>query len=66
MAGMLVEMGGGKHISYKSAEFFDCRAFRLTPLCRGSYNVLDGEVIQDGCVQGSVCHDKVVLFSASR
>lgn len=36
------------------AEFISCTAYRLEPISEGSYNDLDGEVIESGPVQGIV------------
>jgi len=55
LAGMLIEMESGNHISYKNAEFYDCSAFRLDASVPGvSYNDIDGEVVESGRIQGKV------------
>jgi diacylglycerol kinase family enzyme len=51
-------------------EFVQCVAYRLEPLTPGSFNDLDGEVIEPGPIQGEVipaalnvfCQDKLKPF----
>jgi len=50
----------GSHIGMDGVEFVPCTAYRLEPITKGSYNDLDGEVIEPGPIQG------VVLPSATR
>jgi hypothetical protein len=51
---MLIDMEKGKHVLYKRAEFYDCTAFRLEPLSQGSFNDVDGEVVEPGIIQSHV------------
>ena len=63
MAGMLIEMEKGNHIGYKAAEFYDCSAFRLDPLSNGSFNDVDGEVVEAGQIQSEVLPSILNIFS---
>jgi sphingosine kinase len=54
IARILLSLESGGHVHHPAVEIIECIAFRLEPLCQGSYNVLDGEVIQSGPVQGYV------------
>jgi len=62
MAGMLIGMENGSHASYKKAEFYDCVAFRLDPISKGSYNDLDGEVVESGRIQAKVVPGAMNFF----
>lgn len=54
MALILLALEHGTHVNMDAAEFIDCTAYRLEPISSGSYNDLDGEVIESGPVQGMV------------
>lgn len=51
---ILLALDHGTHVGMDSVEFIDCTAYRLEPQSQGSYNDLDGEVIEAGPVQGMV------------
>lgn len=36
------------------AEFIQCKAYRLEPITEGSFNDLDGEVVESGPIQAKV------------
>lgn len=44
----------GAHVNMDSVEFIECTAYRLEPISPGSFNDLDGEVIESGPIQGMV------------
>ena len=62
MAGILIDMEKGNHTSYERAEFYDCAAFRLDPLSAGSYNDVDGEVVEAGRIQAHVLPAALNIF----
>ena len=44
-------MEHGGHVDMTGVEFIKCSAYRLEPITKGSFNDLDGEVIEDGPIQ---------------
>ena len=52
----------GQHITSPKVEFIECVAYRLEPLTVGSFNVLDGEVIESGPIQASVLPSAINFF----
>lgn len=58
---MLLAMDTGKHIEVEGAEYISCTAYRLEP--QGSYNDLDGEVIESGPVQARVIPGVLNVFA---
>lgn len=58
---MLLAMDTGKHIEMEGAEYIACTAYRLEP--QGSYNDLDGEVIESGPVQAHVIPGVLNVFA---
>lgn len=51
---ILLALESGGHVDMEGAEFISCTAYRLEPITEGSYNDLDGEVIESGPIQGIV------------
>ena len=51
---ILLGLENGTHLSQPKAEFFQCKAFRLEPISRGSFNDIDGEVVEPGRLQAYV------------
>eukprot|EP00429_Kryptoperidinium_foliaceum_P028718 CAMPEP_0176149460 /NCGR_PEP_ID=MMETSP0120_2-20121206/76259_1 /TAXON_ID=160619 /ORGANISM="Kryptoperidinium foliaceum, Strain CCMP 1326" /LENGTH=94 /DNA_ID=CAMNT_0017486251 /DNA_START=162 /DNA_END=443 /DNA_ORIENTATION=- len=51
---ILLALETGKHVDMKAAEFIDCTAYRFEPISKGSYNDLDGEIVESGPIQGIV------------
>ena len=47
-------MESGGHEGMTGVEFIKCYAYRLEPITKGSFNDLDGEVIEAGAVQAAV------------
>jgi sphingosine kinase len=54
MARILLGLESGSHVDMPGVEFIACTAYRLEPLSPGSFNDLDGEVIEAGTIQGHV------------
>jgi len=54
----------GSHINMPGVELIACTAYRLEPLVTGSYNNLDGKVIEEGPLQAQVFPTMYCLFSA--
>lgn len=52
--GFLLGLEDGTHINSSISEFIECVAYRLEPLTEGSFNDLDGEVIESGPIQAKV------------
>jgi diacylglycerol kinase family enzyme len=51
---ILLGLETGSHVNMDGVEFIDCTAYRFEPISEGSYNDLDGEVIESGPIQGIV------------
>jgi len=64
MARILLGLETGSHINMPGVELIACTAYRLEPLVAGSYNDLDGEVIEEGPLQAQVFPAAYRLFSA--
>ena len=45
-----------------AVEFFKCSAYRLEPISSGSFNDLDGEVVESGPIQAYVLPSAVEAF----
>ena len=48
---MLLKLDSGGHADCKDLEVIDCVAYQFGPLSKVSYNVLDGELLEDGPTQ---------------
>lgn len=55
----------GSHMESDLTELIECVAWRLEPLTPGSYNNLDGEVVQSGPIQGKVLPSTIQVFGNS-
>jgi sphingosine kinase len=62
MANILLSLEYGTHINHPKAEFIECAAYRLEPLKSGSFNDLDGELIEGGPVQAHVLPSAIQVF----
>eukprot|EP00980_Cylindrotheca_fusiformis_P010706 scaffold2400_cov187-Cylindrotheca_fusiformis.AAC.11 len=62
MALILLGLDGGGHANMPEVEFVECTAYRLEPITPGSFNDLDGEVIESGPVQGSVLPSAISVY----
>jgi sphingosine kinase len=54
MAMIILALETGAHVSLDGSEIVECAAYRLEPITPGSFNALDGEVIESGPIQGQV------------
>lgn len=62
LALILLGLENGSHVSMPGAECVACTAYRLEPLTAGSYNDIDGEVVEDGPIQARVVPKAVQFF----
>lgn len=63
LTSILLKLETGTHISHDKVEFFNCKAFRLEPMTKGSFNDLDGEVIEPGPIQAQVMPSVMPFFT---
>ena len=63
LTSILLKLETGAHISHDKVEFFNCKAFRLEPMTKGSFNDLDGEVIEPGPIQAHVMPSAMPFFT---
>ena len=61
-ANILLGLESGEHLKSPKVEFIDCVAYRLDPLTKGSFNVLDGEVVESGPIQAYVMPSAINIF----
>ena len=66
LALILLAMEHGGHVGMNGVEFIQCSAYRLEPITQGSYNDLDGEVIESGPIQASVLPSSIQAYSNPR
>jgi sphingosine kinase len=59
---LLLALDAGTHVNSPAAEFIECVAYRLEPTTAGSFNDLDGEVIEAGPVQAHVLPKAIQIF----
>lgn len=62
LARVLLGLETASHVRMAGVEFIQCTAYRLEPLSDGSFNDLDGEVIENGPVQAHVLPQTVSIF----
>jgi diacylglycerol kinase family enzyme len=62
MAMILLALDSGGHANMAGVEFIKCEAYRLEPITPGSFNDLDGEVIEAGPVQGCVLPGAINVY----
>ena len=55
-------MEHGGHFGMSGVEFIECYAYRLEPISRGSFNDLDGEVIESGPIQAAVLPSSIQAY----
>lgn len=55
-------MEHGGHVGMHGVEFVECSAYRLEPITKGSFNDLDGEVIEAGPIQGAVSQPSLQCY----
>lgn len=63
MARILLGLETGSHENMPGTEWVKCTAYRLEPLSPGSFNDLDGEVVEHGPIQGFVMPGIWQVFS---
>ena len=59
---VLLAIDEGKHIEVPGSEVIECVAYRLDPTTAGSFNDLDGEVVESGPIQAKVVPASVQTF----
>ena len=59
---ILIGLEHGGHAEMDAVEFIKCSAYRLEPISTGSFNDLDGEVVESGPIQGYVLPSAVEAF----
>jgi len=62
MARILLGLASGSHCGMPGAQFIAANAFRLEPTSNGSFNDLDGEVVESGSIQGVVLPKSWTVF----
>jgi sphingosine kinase len=60
---ILLGLEHGSHVKNAKAEIFPCVAFRMDPISRGSQNDLDGEVVEQGRIQGRITSFGIKIFA---
>jgi diacylglycerol kinase family enzyme len=60
---LLLGLERGIHVDNPKAEFFQCTSFRLDPETDGSFNNIDGEVVEPGRIQGQVIPAMMKFFT---
>ena len=63
VARILLGLESATHIDMPGLEIIDCVAYRLEPMTPGSFNDLDGEVIESGPIQGFVLPSAIQTFA---
>lgn len=62
---IMLAVDDGSHVNMPGNEMITCRAYRLEPLVEGSFNDLDGEVVEPGPIQAQVLPGIVQILSAT-
>ncbi|KAL9187118.1 hypothetical protein ACHAXT_010838 [Thalassiosira profunda] len=60
---MLLQLETGGHHGFEECEVIDCVAYQFEPLSKVSYNVLDGELLEDGPVQAKFMPSEAQFFA---
>ena len=61
---LLLKLDSGGHFDCDDLECIDCVAYQLEPLTNVSYNVLDGELLEDGPIQACMMKGGAQFFSS--
>ena len=61
---LLLKLDSGGHFDCEDLECIDCVAYQLEPLTNVSYNVLDGELLEDGPIQACMMKGGAQFFSS--
>ena len=56
-------MEHGGHVDMNGVDFIECSAYRLEPITKGSFNDLDGEVIESGPIQAAISQLSLQAYS---
>ena len=59
-------MESGGHEGMTGVEFIKCYAYRLEPITKGSFNDLDGEVIEGGSIQAAISEPSLLAYCNSQ
>ena len=62
LALILLSMEHGGHVGMNGVVFIKCSAYRLEPITQGSFNDLDGEVIESGPIQAAVLPSSIRAY----
>ena len=62
LALILLSMEHGGHVGMNGVEFVKCSAYRLEPITNGSFNDLDGEVIESGHIQAAISQPSLQAY----
>ncbi|GKY91331.1 hypothetical protein MPSEU_000105300 [Mayamaea pseudoterrestris] len=62
----MLGLQAGTHVNVPGVEFIECVAYRLEPISPGSYNDIDGEVVEAGPIQAKVNASALNVFSYSK
>ena len=60
---LLLKLDSGGHFDCDDLECIDCVAYQLEPLTNVSYNVLDGELLEDGPIQACMMKGGANFFA---
>ena len=63
LALILLSMEHGGHVDMNGVDFIECSAYRLEPITKGSFNDLDGEVIESGPIQAAISQLSLQAYS---
>lgn len=62
LALIALTMAQGGQVDMPCVEFIQCTAYRLEPITPGSFNDLDGEVVEPGPIQATVLPRAMQVF----
>jgi sphingosine kinase len=62
LALIALTMAEGGQVNMPCVEFIQCKAYRLEPITLGSFNDLDGEVVEPGPIQAAVLPRAIKAF----
>jgi sphingosine kinase len=60
---ILLGFDSGLHVINPKAEMYQCVSYRLDPLTEGSFNDIDGEVVEPGRIQGYVIPSAIKFYT---
>ena len=62
---MLLKLETGGHFDFKEMEYISCVAYQFEPLTDTSYNILDGEQLEDGPIQACMTPGGAQFFAGA-